>query len=248
MSKKLKLLLIDDDPHCLKALRLALAPYDEVEIVGELEDGTQATAFLRNTKVDAVFLDIEMASVNGFDLANHLRNHYPDVQVIFQTGHVGYAVDGYEYQPADFLVKPIDPIKVERALSHVKERLGNVSTQADATIGIRTGAGLTLLRVESIVYIEKVGRKVYIVCENGDRVLTSHSLQELQTIFASYDFIRCQQSVLVPLRRIQRIQADEYNRRTFTIQLEGADKLLPLSRERFDILETMLIQQGIAIY
>lgn len=73
-------------------------------------------------------------------------------------------------------------------------------------------------------------------------------MQELQTIFASYDFIRCHQSVLVPLWRIRQIQSDEYNRRTFTVQLEGGDKPLPMSRERFDALESILIQRGIPIY
>ncbi|MDE6880928.1 MAG: LytTR family transcriptional regulator, partial [Oscillospiraceae bacterium] len=105
----------------------------------------------------------------------------------------------------------------------------------------------TLFRKGSI-YIEKIARKAYIICENGQRLLTSYSLQELQTIFTSYDFIRCHQSVLVPLWRIRQIQSDEYNRRTFTVQLEGGDKPLPMSRERFDALESILIQRGIPIY
>lgn len=248
MRKRLRALLIDDDSNCLEALRRALEPFDEVEIVGTLVDGTQATAFLHNTSVDIVFLDIEMDSVSGFSLAEHLRRRYPEVQVIFQTGHAGYAVDGYEYQPADFLVKPVDPIKVERALFHVRERIGGRACRTDTRIGIRTEAGLALLQVGSIIYIEKIARKAYIICENGQRLLTSYSLQELQTIFASYDFIRCHQSVLVPLWRIRQIQSDEYNRRTFTVQLEGGDKPLPMSRERFDALESILIQRGIPIY
>lgn len=201
-QKKLNVLLIDDEPNCLEALRRALEPFEDVEIAGMLEDGTQASAFLRKTKVDAVFLDIEMDAVNGFSLARHLQSCYPQVQVIFQTGHVDYAVEGYEYQPADFLVKPVDPVKVERALEHVYQRIGKKVPQLDARIGIRTGAGLSILRVGSIVYIEKVARRVYLVCEDEGRILTSHSLQELQTIFSDYEFVRCHQSVLVPIWRI----------------------------------------------
>ena len=247
-NKQLKVLLIDDDVHCLDALQNALAPFDDVDIVGTLQDGTQAISFLRRTAVDAVFLDIEMDSIDGFALAKHIQAHYPKVQVIFQTGHTGYAVDGYEFQPADFLVKPIDPLKVERALTHVRNKMTPDFSQHGAQIGIRTGSGLTILNVDDIIFIEKSGRKVYIVCRGDEHVLTNYSLQNLQSIFLDYGFIRCHQSYLVPLNHIRRIITDEFNRRSYNIQVDGTERNIPLSRDRFDALQSILQQRGIPIY
>ena len=251
-KKTLRVLLIDDDLYCLEAMKGALAPFDDVEIAGALQDGNAAVALLQSSRIDAVFLDIEMDSVDGFSLARHIRAHYPHIQVVFQTGHTGYAVDGYEYQPADFLVKPINVMKVERALAHIRERMGAVpeppSHSSRAQIGLRSGAGLTIINVDEVLYIEKSGRRVYIICRNRERIATSYSLQNLQSIFAEYDFIRCHQSFLVPLSKIRHIQADELNRRSYTIRLEGTDQSIPLSRDRFEALESILTKQGIAIY
>ena len=249
MDRKLRVLLIDDDSDCLSHLEDLLSHFEEVEITGMLLDGTQAPTLLRGSSVDLVFLDIMMDKMNGFSLAKHLKNHYPEIQLIFCTGYAGYAVDGYEYQPADFLLKPVDPVRLERALSHVKERLHTTDVSSDDTrIGIRTGTGLTFLRVGDIVYIERVGRKVHIVCANGDRILTSYTLQELTNLFSGYNFVRCHQSVIIPLNKVRRIQADEFNRRVYTVQVEGGDKPLPLSHDHFEALEAILVQRGIAIY
>ena len=98
------------------------------------------------------------------------------------------------------------------------------------------------------MYIEKTGRKIYIVCRNNERILTNYSLQNLQAIFAEYDFIRCHQSYLVPLSRIRRVNTDELNRRSYTIQVENIERTIPLSRDRFEALQTILQQRGIAIY
>ena len=244
----LHLLLIDDDPLCLQTLEDALRVFDDVIIEGRMQNGSEVVSFLKQHPVDVIFLDVQMEEIGGFELARYIRGHYPQIQIIFQTGHAGYAVDGYEFQPADFLVKPVNPLKLERALSHARERLGSAPKPVSAQIGIRTGSGLTILNVDDILYIEKSGRHIYILYKEGERILTTYSLQNLQTIFEEYDFIRCHQSFLVPLKRIRRIQSDELNRRSYTIHLEGVDTPVPLSRDRYDTIKDLLAQRGLMIY
>lgn len=240
-GQTLNALLIDDDALCLEALQDTLSLFDDVCIVGSLTNSTDAVAFLRQNQVHLVFLDIEMDRVGGFELARHLRHHHPEVQIVFQTGHASYAVDGYEFQPADFLVKPITAMKMERALMHVRENLSRKVTEIPAQIGIRTGSGLSIINVADILYVEKTGRKVYIVCKDDERILTNYSIQNLQGILEEYDFVRNHQSYLVPLHRIKKIEPDGLNGRTYRLLLDGYDTWLPLSRERLEGIKKQLL-------
>jgi len=243
---KIKVILVDDEASCLESLSSVLSSYDDIEIIGSFDNGNDASSFLEKNHADGVFMDIEMDQVNGFALADYIRKRFPDIAVVFQTGHAGYALEGYEYDPADFLVKPVTAINIERAVRHMKERLNRNSDSAvdlDEKIGISTGKGFSIVTVKDILFAEKSGRKVL-----DERIETNYSLKELHTILSPYDFIFTHQSYLVPVWRIKKVQNDPLNRRTYIIYIDGYDEPLPLSRDRYEELSSVLNEKGIAIH
>ncbi len=118
----LNLLLVDDDSGSRKIIEQALELFPEVSVVGSVESGMEAISFIRKNPVDLVFLDIEMEEMNGFEVAAYLHSHYPNIQYVFVTGHSDFALEGYNYQPLSFLVKPISVSRLEQVLNLAAEK------------------------------------------------------------------------------------------------------------------------------
>lgn len=249
MDVELKTLLVDDETLCLEALKSSLSAFDYVKIVGEASKGSDVVRILEKseTKIDLIFLDIEINDVNGFELAKFIQAKYPQIKIIFLTGHVDFALKGYEYEPVDFLTKPINMVRLEMALSRVKNQKYHNEDCKDAKIGIHVEGGFEIVSVNDIAYIEKRGRKVYIVCKNNEIFNSSDSLQKLESIFKNYGFFRSHQSFLIPIKNIKGIHADEFSR-TYMVQLKNVKKELPLSRDKYVELKELLKKNGMEFY
>lgn len=247
MERKISVLIIDDEAEHRAALRSALTAFPYVTVAGEASGGGEAVAFLQRQSVDLVFLDIEMGDVDGFRLARHIQSSHPGVQIVFLTGHVDFAIDGYEYAPVDFLVKPVDLMRLGRALGRVRENQETAQETEEVSIGIPVDDGLEILNVNEILYLEKTGRRVAVVDRSGSRVSSCDSLQRLQKVFEPYGFYRCHQSFLVALNKIRGIRSGEY-RNSYYIQMVGMDRQIPLSREKYTELRKILTQRGLTIF
>jgi len=247
MNGHLNILLVDDEQLSLDILKLSLDVFDFVNIVGEASDGTEVIRFLQRNKVDLIFLDIEMEGIGGFELAGHIQSAYPHVMIVFLTGHVDLALNGYEYQPIDFLVKPVNLLRLEQALTKVKNLIYNDKVKKGTQIGIHTEGGLEIVNVNDILYLEKIERKVYIFGKNGEKFKLTDSLQKLETVFGEYDFFRTHQSFLVPIDKIKSIHSDEF-KRSYTLRLKNVEEHIPLSRDKYNALKQVLIQTGIKIW
>ena len=104
MTNKLLALIVDDEPAAREILRTHLQRIPEVEIQGEFKNAIDALSFLKNNPADIVFLDINMPEVTGLSFAKLVQK---ELQVIFTTAHREYAVEGFELQAVDYLLKPI---------------------------------------------------------------------------------------------------------------------------------------------
>src|SRR6266478_6069702 len=111
--------LVDDEQLALKRLSRMLAETGEVEIVGTSNDPAQAVEQLASESVDALFLDIEMPGMNGFEL---LRRLDPAPAVVFTTAYDQYAVRAFETNGVDYLLKPVTPEALARAVGRLSQR------------------------------------------------------------------------------------------------------------------------------
>ena len=249
-GKVLQVLLVDDDPSSREELKQHLAAIPDVSVVGEAGDTNAAILQLRSQPVDLVFLDIELGRDSGFRLAQHIHTAFPTCLVVFLTGHVDFALEGYEYGPVDFLIKPVNLIRLEQAILRVRERLDlypKEDADEDLSIGIQSGHQLEIVDIRKILYLEKRGWKVQLVLEDGSSLATRDSLQSLEPDFLRRGFFRCHQSFLIPVRRIRSVQMDQ-SKNTYSIRLEGIDTPIPLSRDKVAPLRQLLSERGMGIH
>lgn len=245
----IKVLLVDDDQSCIDSLKNYLNSYSFIEVVGEVNNAQHAVEFLRKNKVDLLFLDIEMENINGLELASHVQSLYAHMMIIFVSGHPGFALESYEVHPVDFLTKPINILRLEKALNRVKEIISVKSVQKERKIGMKVAGGMRMINVGDILYIEKQGRKISVVCKSKESFYSSDSMKNLEAIFEDFDFYRSHQSFLVPLRHIKAVYPESYTR-SYTIQLMDHKTEIPLSRNNYQELMELLQKQthGVTIF
>ncbi len=245
---KIRVALFDDEPMLCNSLQTTLLSFPYVEVVGMAHNGADALNMLHQLQPELVFLDIEMGDTNGLELARHIRSVYPDTQIIFLTGHAGFALEGYEYNPLDFLVKPVNILRLERVLLREKQRREGQQQKKEAPvrIGLPVDGGMEIVQVDQVSYIEKVGRKVFLVGQNGERFQTYYSLQKLEDIFNCYGFFRCHQSFIVRIDAVRSISLDE-SKNSYNILLQGVKASIPLSRNKYAELKERLTESGMRI-
>ncbi|MBD7984220.1 response regulator transcription factor [Sporosarcina sp. Sa2YVA2] len=240
---KVKTLIVDDEKHCIESLKSHLKSYEFINIVGEVNSAEEALAYLQHHSVELLFLDIEMDGMDGLSLAKKVENAYPEMLIIFVTGHVGFALDGYEAHPVDFLTKPINPMRLERAMEKVKELKKEVKVIKDAKIGLNVAGGIQMILISDVLYIEKKGRKIYVCCNDGEKYDTRETMKRLEEMLAPFGFYRSHQSFLVPLQRIKAIHPDSFSR-SHTIMLKGSDNPVPLSRNNYNELKGIMLKEA----
>ena len=119
-------LLVDDEPSASARLGDLLAAYGEIEVLGAVRSVEQALAFIEGKAPDIVFLDVEMAGVSGLSLLESLP---AETEVCFVTAHPHYAVSAYDFGAVDYLVKPVDPDRLEVAVTRILRALGSETPQ-----------------------------------------------------------------------------------------------------------------------
>ncbi|MER2491552.1 LytR/AlgR family response regulator transcription factor [Catenovulum sediminis] len=122
MTKKIRTLIVDDEPLALKLLRAKLAKFDELEIIGECKNGREAIQAILDQTPDLIFLDIQMPGINGFEVIQKIQSELTPL-VVFATAFEQYALDAFDVNAVDYILKPIDQEHVERAVLRAKKRL-----------------------------------------------------------------------------------------------------------------------------
>ena len=212
----LKTILLDDEPYCLELLAHLLNKHcPEVQIVAQFTDAVQALEFLRNNpEPDVVFMDVEMPKINAFDLLNYL---YPfRFKVVFTTAYDKYAVRAIKLQALDYLLKPIDieelKTAVRRTQQEVQPKEAPVSVLIPAApedaaanrIGLSTNTGIDFIKTSQILYCNSDGCYTEIMLQNGQKVILSKSLKELEDVLPREAFFRIHHSHLINLTHIKR--------------------------------------------
>ena len=119
---KLKTLIVDDEPLALRLLRAKLNKIVEIEIVGECKNGREAIAATLDLSPDLIFLDIQMPGLDGFDVVKGLQSDILPL-IVFTTAYEQYALDAFDVQAVDYILKPIDDERIERAVQRAIKRL-----------------------------------------------------------------------------------------------------------------------------
>ena len=122
MENKIKALIVDDEPLARKGLAIRLEAHEQVEVVGQCQNGLEAVTQIPQIRPDLVFLDIQMPGLNGFQVINKLRElNQPIPLIVFVTAYDSYAIKAFDIHALDYVLKPIDDKRLQEALEKVEQ-------------------------------------------------------------------------------------------------------------------------------
>lgn len=210
---KYRCVIADDSVLALDLLQMQLEKTGMVEIVAACKDGMEAYKAITEGEVDLVFTDVDMPYLNGLQLVKSLKQQ---PVFIFISSHGEYAVNGFELDVADFILKPVQMERLLRALEKAKTLLTlkqgttaspsfSVAEVQDDHIFIRVSDGLVQLYYSSITYIESAGNFSRINTTTGETHLTLVSLKNLLVQLPEEWFVRVHRQYLVNIRQITNI-------------------------------------------
>lgn len=198
----MKCLIIDDEPLAREGVRLHLKGYSDLELAGCFNNAAGAAAYLLLNPVDLVFLDIRMPGINGIDFARSLSNN---TMVIFITAHVEYALESYEVDAIDYLVKPIHPERFQKAISKalsyfnlLLQEKNNTSIEfgSQAFLFVRADRQFVKVDFKNLLFIE--GLKDYVILHLSDqKLMTAMNLKAIHQKLPQELFIRVSKSYIV---------------------------------------------------
>ncbi len=208
----MRVLIIDDEAPARAVLRRRLAAFPEVEVIGEAVNGLEAIEMVERDRPDLLLLDVEMPGLNGFETLAELID---PPAVVFATAYDHYAVRAFEANAVDYLLKPVQPDALERALRRTAERTRRPITpdllrdlraalqpDAPAKLAARRGRKIILVPRRDVLYVQSEDRLVFLYTAS-ERLLTARTVTELEASLPASEFLRISRSTLVSLDAVQ---------------------------------------------
>jgi len=204
---KLRCLLIDDEPPALKILASYISSINGLEIVAQCKNAIEALDILHQKTVDVIFLDIKMPKILGTEFLKNL-SHPP--KVIFVTAYRDYAVEGYELDAVDYLVKPVSFERFFKAITKLNRMIDKevVTTSVEfkpnpeAFVYLKVDRDMKKIFINEIVYIESWKDYVKLFLANGKNILAKQSISAMENLLSEHKFLRVHRSYMVSLNKI----------------------------------------------
>lgn len=183
-----------------------LKKMDEIEVAGEFEDAPSAISFLGKNKADLLFLDVEMPGMSGLELLRVLKDKPLTILV---TAKAGYAVEAFELNVVDYLVKPFSLSRVMVAVEKAKELLQvkntGINNVENDHIFIKDGKAIRKIFLQNVLWLEAKGDYVKIATTQGNYIIHA-TLRNLEEKLSGNEFVRIHRSYIVPVGKIDYIE------------------------------------------
>jgi two-component system response regulator AlgR len=262
----ISLLIVDDEPLARERLKRLLTAHPDFECVDALADGRSVLDWFDEQVADAVLLDIEMPGMSGMEVAEHLQTLATPPKIVFATAYQEYAVQAFAVDAQDYLLKPVRPEDLRRALERIRHQLSGDGAQAELRAGARkeltqgeeqaAEAGAALINQEEDtdfltvrsyqglqrislkdIYLFEADQKYVNVVHKGGHHLIDESLRQLETQYGNR-FLRVHRSTLVSRSLIERL--DSSPKEGSRIYLRGLDQGIQVSRRHLAIVRKAL--------
>ena len=206
MIRKIRCLLVDDEPPALEILRTYIATLPTLEIVGECHHAIAAFEFLQDHTIDLIFLDVNMPRLSGTEF---LKAVPAPPKIIFTTAHRDYAVEGFELGAIDYLLKPYSLDRFLRAVYRVMDHEPKIESvkhdsttpRNDSFLYLRSDRKMVKVMVNEILYIESMKDylRVFLV---ESQIITKQTITAIEAMLPEQEFVRIHRSFIVSKRRI----------------------------------------------
>lgn len=200
---------VDDEPMALEVIERYCAKSDLLDLKAVFREPVKAVEYLGRERVDLVFLDINMPDISGMQVVQTLS---PRPMIIFTTAYSHYAVESYNLNAIDYLLKPITFERflaaVNKAVMGLPDRPNQTGKDDDPSIFIKSGPQIHVVKVREILYLEKDGN--YITLHLKDRtILIRESMGDVFDLVPAADFIRVHKSFVVAIKHIALIETHQ---------------------------------------
>ena len=202
----IRALLVDDERIARVELRRLLQAHPTVTIVGEATDAEEAAAVVDRLRPDVLFLDVEMPGESGVAFARALAD---DTRIVFCTAHSAFAADAFEVNAVDYLMKPVSPASLARAVSRLgaRERPEVEHLPMDFAIMLKFNDVSRVIRLGEIERFESVGNYVAVHCRLGAALLVG-TIARLEKRLSPKYFIRANRAEIVRIDAIRDVESD----------------------------------------
>jgi DNA-binding LytR/AlgR family response regulator len=203
----MRCLIVDDNQMARMAMKQLVSQVQSLELVAECSDTMEAYNYLNSGQIDLMFLDIEMPGMTGIELTKKLGNKKS--LIIFTTAKTDYAVEAFELNVVDYLVKPVSLSRFLQAVEKAKEAFDSnkqeVKIEAQEFVFVKDNGILKKLNVDDILYLEAMGDYVKVHTAQKFHVLHS-TLKSIEEKLPPNKFLRIHRSYIVSLQKIDFIQ------------------------------------------
>lgn len=243
----LKALVVDDERLAREELCFLLEQVDDVEVVGQASDGLEALSAIKAAAPDVVFLDVQMPGLTGFEVARRLLDRPSRPEVVFVTAFDQYAIDAFEVNAVDYLLKPVEAPRLEQALARLRrrvapewpkeEQLARILRLVDERHGRRDQVALkvderfVLVQADEIIFASLVDESINIVTGRTAGTSSYRTLDELHARLDPAVFWRVHRSHLVNITKIKEIVP--WFSRNYILRMKDAKATeIPVSRSQ----------------
>lgn len=241
-QQPMTVVIADDDPVFKEYLRLMLAPLKDISIKAIFDDAFATLQYLQQHEVDLALLDVEMPGLSGLELARSLQ---VKPMFLFITSHPGYAIEGFDVEALDYLLKPIQKERLYKAIQKAQYLLQlkqSVATHThtanadnDAFIFVKDKNDYVKIELAQIVYVEALSDFVQIHLQNGQKHLVLVNLKNLEPQLKADYFLRISRTHLINIRRVTAL-------RHHHIELQSDGVSLPIGKSYLDAVEETLLR------
>ncbi|WP_163410397.1 LytR/AlgR family response regulator transcription factor [Flavobacterium ajazii] len=204
--KKIKVIIVDDERSAREELKMALQEYEDFIVIGEAENADDAKVLIETKLPDLIFLDIQMPEQSGFDLFESL-NYIPEV--LFVTAYDQYAVQAFEVNALDYLMKPIREERFLKAIEKIRNaKVKSNSIAPDRKIFIKDGEKRFFIQADEIYLIESVENYTRLFFQDK-KALQRRSLRQWEEILDEAVFFRINRTEIVNIKYIDEINTTE---------------------------------------
>jgi DNA-binding LytR/AlgR family response regulator len=237
----IRTIIVDDEPLALDVLEALISNLPNIELVARCENAFEANAILQKEKIDLMLLDIQMPQMTGVEFLKSLE-HPP--MVIFTTAFPQYAVDGFELNAMDYLLKPVSMERLMKAVNKVAEKLASNQEEedlpsTDTYFFVKADKKLVKVNFDDILYIE--GLKDYVIIRTEQsRVITLQTMKSLEDKLPIEIFRRIHRSYIVNMTKIVALDGN-----VVEVMEKNAVKSLPIGKNYRDELHEAISNKKI---
>lgn len=244
-QEKIKCIIVDDEFPARILLKEFVEKVPVLELVGSFKSGLEALPVIQTGNIDLMFLDIQMPDITGVNFLKMITNK---PLVVFTTAYSEYAIESYQLDVLDYLLKPFSFDRFMQAVGKAMARRSqqqaaatNVAAEAEAPADaaskdimlVKADHKIHRIKFDSIIYIEGLREYVTIFCENNEKVITLESLKNLENTLPASKFIRIHKSYIVRVDKIKALYGNQ-------LKVEGVKDYLPIGKSYKDIVQSSL--------